>query len=78
MKQVATLGSFEISESGNQDISESDKRLVLQSNMCRLDNGTMCILAMFTAGFLPAHQAQTTRIQTPLSRQRGRAAAAVA
>lgn len=41
MKQVATLGSFEISESGNQDISESDKRLVLQSNMCRLDNGTM-------------------------------------
>lgn len=29
------------------------------------------ILAMFTAGFLPAHQAQTTRIQTPLRRQKG-------
>ena len=37
---MATFGTFGISESGKQDMSDSDHRIILQSNTCHPDNGT--------------------------------------
>ena len=57
---MATFGTHQISESGNQDKSDSVRRIILRSNMGPLDNGTRLTVSpsgVYASSISPKDQA---------------------